>query len=260
LLFISDNCDSLGTQWNGQGLPSWSVASSCSFYPSHHITTGEGGMVMSTDEELISIARSFAWWGRDCYCVGSANTLACGTCGNRFDVWLDTYDGIIDHKYVFKNMGYNLKPLDLQGAIGLIQLDKFDEIHRLRVLHKNKIQGIIEDYFGDHVHIPNETQGAATSWFGVPVICSSRDMKEYIVSKLEENRVQTRHYFAGNLLMHPAYRHMGDYKDYPNACQVLDRVFFLGCSPQYTPEVISYIESVVSKIAEAKKRTLRVVI
>ena len=128
-----DNCDSLGSKWRGKLLTDYTIASSASFYPAHHITTGEGGMVSSNNEEIITTARSLSWWGRDCYCVGSANLLACGTCGNRFDKWLKDYDEIVDHKYIFTNMGYNLKPLDLQGSIGLVQLEKWDEIHNNRV-------------------------------------------------------------------------------------------------------------------------------
>ena len=128
LKLIGDNCDSLGSKWNNKYLNEYYVAYSNSFYPAHHISTGEGGMVCTNDKLLNKLMISIAWWGRDCYCVGSNNLLGCGTCGNRFDKWLDGYDGIVDHKYVFSNMGYNLKPLDLQGAIGLVQLDKFDEI------------------------------------------------------------------------------------------------------------------------------------
>jgi len=96
---IGDNCDSLGTKWDGKLLTDYYYAWTTSFYPAHHISTGEGGMVCSNDENLINTARSISWWGRDCRCVGAANLLACGTCGNRFDKWLEGYNGIIDHKY-----------------------------------------------------------------------------------------------------------------------------------------------------------------
>ena len=98
LKLIGDNCDSLGTKWNDKNLTDYYHAWSTSFYPAHHITTGEGGMVSTNDEELIDLVRSISWWGRDCHCVGSANLLACGTCGNRFDKWLEGYNGVIDHK------------------------------------------------------------------------------------------------------------------------------------------------------------------
>ena len=148
LELISDNCDSLGSKWNGQYLTDHSIAASCSFYPAHHICTGEGGMISSNEEELIKLARSIAWWGRDCYCIGQQNLLSCGTCGKRFDKWIDDYDGIIDHKYVYSQMGYNLKPMDFQGALGTVQIDKQDEIHHLRRKNKQSIQEHYEKITG----------------------------------------------------------------------------------------------------------------
>ena len=146
ITLIGDNCDSLGTKWDGKLLTDYYYAWTTSFYPAHHISTGEGGMVCSNDEGLINTARSISWWGRDCRCVGSANLLACGTCGNRFDKWLEGYDGVIDHKYLFVNMGYNLKPLDLQGAIGIEQLKKVDEIDSKRRINFHKIKDLFEKY------------------------------------------------------------------------------------------------------------------
>jgi len=141
LLLIGDNCDSLGTRYKNAHLMDYYFSWTCSFYPAHHISTGEGGMVSSNDLKFIDLARSVSWWGRDCYCVGSNNLLPCGTCGKRFDYWLENYDGIIDHKYIYGNIGYNLKPLDLQGAIGSVQLTKMDEIDSKRRKNKNIIDG-----------------------------------------------------------------------------------------------------------------------
>ena len=253
---ILDSCDSLGSKWDNKYLNQYAFASSFSFYPAHHITTMEGGMITSHDEEFIKLARSFAWWGRDCYCVGSANLLPQGTCGRRFDKWLDNTDCVIDHKYVFNNIGYNLKPLDLQGAIGLEQLKKVDEIHELRRENKNKIQKIFEEELGDLVYIPNEIEGAETSWFGVPIIVkdeifdgaamiAAKDKKNSLVKHLEANGIQTRNYFAGNILLHRGYQHLDDYKKYPNANRVLDEVFFVGCHPSYNEKTFDYIRKVL---------------
>ena len=241
---IADNCDSLGSKWNGKYLTDHAIAASCSFYPAHHICTGEGGMVSSDDEELIRIARTLAWWGRDCYCVGAQNKLSDGTCGKRFDKWIEKYDGIIDHKYVYTQMGYNLKPLDFQGAVGSVQIDKFDEIHEKRRANKKAVQEHFEKI--DGVHSVDELPQAEASWFGVPIICDSKDTKTKLTRHLEDNKVQTRNYFAGNLLMHPGYSHLDYYKNYPNSCRVLDLVFFVGCSPTITPPMIDYIGTVTS--------------
>ena len=245
ILMIADNCDSLGTKWRGNYLTDNAVASSCSFYPAHHICTGEGGMISSDDEELISIARSLSWWGRDCYCVGRQNLLSCGVCGKRFSKWIEKYDDIVDHKYVYSQMGYNLKPMDFQGAIGSVQMDKQDEIHQLRRKNKLLVQEHFEKIAG--VRSVGELPEAETSWFGVPIICDSKKIKNDLTKHLESNKIQTRNYFAGNILMHPGYSHLDYYKNYPNACKVLDLVFFVGCSPTITSPMIDYIGTITSK-------------
>ena len=245
ILMIADNCDSLGTKWRGNYLTDNAVASSCSFYPAHHICTGEGGMISSDDEDLISIARSLSWWGRDCYCVGRQNLLSCGVCGKRFSKWIEKYDDIVDHKYVYSQMGYNLKPMDFQGAIGSVQMEKQDEIHQLRRKNKLLVQEHFEKIPG--VRSVGELPEAETSWFGVPIICDSKKIKNDLTKHLESNKIQTRNYFAGNILMHPGYSHLDYYKNYPNACKVLDLVFFVGCSPTITSPMIDYIGTITSK-------------
>ena len=242
---IADNCDSLGSKWEGEYLTKHAVAASCSFYPAHHISTIEGGMVSSNIKEIVDIARSFAWWGRDCYCAGSANLASCGTCGKRFDKWIDGYDQIVDHKYVFSNIGYNLKPLDFQGAVGIEQLKRFKDIHEKRRENKKDLQLEIEKIEG--LRVINEPEGSETSWFGIPIVCEETSLKRRLVKHLEENKIQTRNYFAGNILMHPGYTHIEDYRNYPNGTEVIDKVFFIGCSPTFSKEMIEYIKDVFSK-------------
>ena len=246
---IADNCDSLGSKYKGNYLTENSIAASCSFYPAHHICTIEGCMVSSNVKEIIDLARSFAWWGRGCYCVGQQNLLSNGVCGRRFDTWLDGYEDIVDHKYVFSQMGYNLKPLDMQGAVGSVQLLKFDEIHQLRRSNKNKIQSIIETIPG--IRVVNEREDSETSWFGVPIICDDKKLKHSLVSHLEKNKIQTRNYFAGNILLHPGYSNLDDASKYPEANKVLNKVFFLGCSPTINSKMIDYIGKVVEDFKKA---------
>ncbi len=246
LTLLGDNCDSLGSLWNGRLITDYYDTWTTSFYPAHHISTGEGGMVCSDNEDFIKEARSISWWGRDCYCVGSNNLLECGTCGKRFDNWLENYDGIIDHKYLFTNIGYNLKPLDLQGAIGLEQLKKFDMLESKRREYKETIQKYIEDNIPG-ARVINATENSDPSWFGVPIYCESQEMKELLVSHFESNKVQTRNYFSGNILLHPGYKHLDDYKNYPNSNLALSNVFFIGCSPLYNEKILNYIEKVCQK-------------
>lgn len=246
LKLIGDNCDSLGSKWGGLLLTDYYIAHSNSFYPAHHISTGEGGMVCTNDEAIKKLFISLSWWGRDCYCVGSANLLSCGTCGNRFDKWLENYDGIIDHKYVFAEMGYNLKPLDLQGAIGLAQLDKFEEIEKNRKRSKDTIESLFLENI-PNVRVPQQLDKAEPCWFGTPIICEEEGLKHRLVQHLEDNKIQTRNYFAGNILMHPGFSFLDDYKKYPEANKVLDKVFFVGAAPHYREPVFEYIEDVLKK-------------
>jgi CDP-6-deoxy-D-xylo-4-hexulose-3-dehydrase len=246
ILLVLDNCDSMGSMWRGKLLSDYAVSSSYSFYPAHHITTAEGGAVTSNNYNVVKTARSFAWWGRDCYCVGAANLLPNGTCGKRFDYHLAGYNEIVDHKFIFGNMGYNLKPLDLQGSMGLIQLDKIEMIHEKRRFHKERLEEIFLNNVNG-IKVPTEIENAKTSWFGLPIVCENGSLKRQLVSWLESNKVQTRNYFAGNILLHPAYSHLDDYRKYPNANQVLDRVFWVGVSPLYSDEVFDYVDSILKR-------------
>lgn len=246
ILLIGDNCDSLGTRWDGKLLTDYYDCWSTSFYPAHHISTGEGGMVCSNDEAYMNIARSVSWWGRDCYCIGSNNLLECGTCGNRFDEWLANYNGTIDHKYVFTTMGYNLKPLDLQGAIGIEQLKKFDYIDEKRREYKDIVQKSITNHIKE-VRVIDATSKSDPSWFGVPIFCESQEIKEKLVAHFEANKIQTRNYFSGNILLHPGYQHLDDYRNYPNSNMALSNVFFLGCSPLWNYKILNYIDKVCEK-------------
>ena len=243
LKYIADNCDSLGSKWRDEFLTEHAVASSCSFYPAHHICTIEGGMVSSNIEEVVQIARSYAWWGRGCYCVGAQNKLPNGVCGKRFDRWLEGYDQDVDHKYVFGVQGYNLKPADLQGSIGLVQLEKQTEIHCVRRMNKGALTQVFNQIAG--CRVVEEKSHAETSWFGVPIIYEGG--KHHLVKYLEKHGVQTRNYFAGNILMHPAYRNLDDPKNFPNASAVLDNVFFLGCSPVITVPMLDYIDDIIKE-------------
>jgi len=246
LELILDNCDSLGSKWKDKYLNEYAIANSNSFYAAHHICTGEGGMVVSDNSDFIKTARSMSTWGRICNCVGVNNLLQNGICQNRFSKWLKNYDGIVDHKYVFSNVGYNLKPLELQGSIGLAQMEKFDEIHEKRKNSKKIISELFDKYI-KNIKTINSLPDAEVSWFGTPIICDNKDIKNKLVDYLEKNKIQTRNYFAGNILLHEAYENLGNFKDYPEANKVLDQVFFIGASPHYDDNVFNYIEKMLKE-------------
>lgn len=245
LLLIGDSCDSLGSKYKGKHLGEYYTSWTTSFYPAHHISTGEGGMISTNEEELHNLFRSISWWGRDCYCVGANNLIQCGTCGKRFDFWLPDYDGVIDHKYVFTNLGYNLKPLDFQGAVGSVQLTKIEEIDFKRRNNKQFIEKTLVEKIG--IKPVKVIEGSDPSWFGVPVVCNSQEQKELLVAHFESFKIQTRPYFAGNILLHKPYKHLDNYLDFPNSNKALSHVFFLGCTPLYTESVLEYIQMVINK-------------
>jgi len=245
LQLILDDCDSLGSKWDGKFLNKYCVASSHSFYAAHTISTGEGGMIVTSNAKIAKIARSLVNWGRDCHCYGSEGLIPDGACGHRFSNWLRNYNGIVDHRYVFSNMGYNFKPLDLQGGIGNVQLTKLEEIYQKRNISKQKITEIFSRIEG--VDNPIQLNKANTIWFGTPFICQNKKLKQNLVSFLESNKIQTRNYFAGNILLHEGYETLGNFNDYPNANLVLDLVFFVGASPHYNDKIFDYFKSVLKE-------------
>lgn len=248
LLLLEDCCDALGSTYQGQPLGSFGIMSSCSFYPAHHITMGEGGYVACNTYEQEVILRSFREWGRGCYCVGpEANKLKCGTCGKRFSEWIPCMgEEVFDHKYVYDEIGYNLKPIEVQGAMGLIQLGKADKIHSLRRRNYQLLMDIYSDY-EEFFHLPRAQPLSDPSWFAFPLTIrkGAPFTRNDIVDYLEENLIQTRPYFAGNIMLQPAYNHIMDPEQakhsYPVATHVMTHTFFHGTSPVITPEQIAYI-------------------
>jgi CDP-6-deoxy-D-xylo-4-hexulose-3-dehydrase len=216
------------------------------------MTMGEGGFVATDDSQTEIIVRSFREWGRGCYCVGpEANKLKCGTCGKRFNNWIPTLpDEIFDHKYVYDEIGYNLKPIELQCAMGLEQLKKLPEIHRLRRRNYQLLFDIYSKY-EEFFHLPRAQMNSDPSWFAFPITIrtgapfSRNDMVDY----LENNLIQTRPYFAGNTMLQPAYSHLMNPLDaknnYPNSTHAMLNTYFHGTSPVITEEQISYIGSKV---------------
>jgi CDP-6-deoxy-D-xylo-4-hexulose-3-dehydrase len=248
LVLLEDCCDGLGTTYDGKPLGSFGEMASCSFYPAHHMTMGEGGFVACNDKNTEDILRSFREWGRGCYCAGpKANKLKCGTCKERFKEWIPTMPGeIFDHKYVYDEIGYNLKPIELQGAIGLAQIDKLATIHQLRQRNYNLLFNIYSKY-EEFFHLPRPRDKADVSWFAFPLTIrkDAPFNRSQLVNFLEDNLIQTRPYFAGNIMLQPAYSHLMDplkaKLDYPVSTFVMKNTFFHGTSPVITPEQISYI-------------------
>jgi CDP-6-deoxy-D-xylo-4-hexulose-3-dehydrase len=252
LVLLEDCCDALGSTYNNKPLGSFGEMASCSFYPAHHITMGEGGFVSCKTKEQEIILRSFREWGRGCYCIGpKANKLKCGTCKSRFSNWITSLpDETFDHKYIYDEIGYNLKPIELQASMGLQQLKKLDEIKSLRIRNYNLLYDIYEKY-EEFFIIPRAQENSDPSWFAFPLtIKSGTPFSRFdFIDYLEDNKIQTRPYFAGNIVLQPAYSHLMSLddalKNYPNATFTTTNTFFHGTSPVITEEQIRYIGEVV---------------
>ena len=222
---------------------------SCSFYPAHHITMGEGGIVSCKTKEQERVIRSFRDWGRGCYCVGKkASTSKAGACGKRFSNWIgELPDEIFDHKYIYEEIGYNIKPIELQAALGLVQLKKLDEIGMKRRHNYRRLYQVFKKYEG-FFHMPDPTEHSDPDWFAFPLTIrdGSPFKRSDITTFFESNKIQTRTYFAGNIMLQPAYRGLIDpvkvIKDFPVARKVTTDTFFLGTSPVITDEQLDYIE------------------
>ena len=254
LILLEDCCDALGSTYKDKPLGSFGEMASCSFFPAHHITMGEGGFVATRTAQQEKVVRSFREWGRGCFCVGrKANLSKKGSCGCRFSNWISALpEEIFDHKFVYEEIGFNLKPVEMQSSMGLVQLDKLPEIHERRKQNYKNLYNVFEKY-EEHLHLPKATKDSDPSWFSFPMTIKdgSPFKRRDITGFLEDNKIQTRTYFAGNILLQPAYSHLNDIEDtikrYPVATKVTKDTFFIGASPVITKQQIDYIQSIVDK-------------
>ena len=240
LWLIEDNCDAVGSTYHGKLTGTFGHIATVSFYPAHHITMGEGGCVLTNDEELARIARSIRDWGRDCYCGPGENN----TCGKRFTQQFGTLPYGYDHKYVYSHVGYNLKITDMQAAIGVAQLDKLEGFTQKRKDNFNKLyQGLKP--FEDKIILPKATPNSDPSWFCflITVMENAGFYRNDLTSFLEQNGIETRNLFAGNLTRQPAFmdKPMRKINDLENTDYVMKNTFFVGVFPGIDDSQIEYM-------------------
>ncbi|WP_332445852.1 lipopolysaccharide biosynthesis protein RfbH [Sphaerochaeta sp.] len=253
LWLIEDCCDALGSTYQGKLVGTFGHIGTCSFYPAHHITMGEGGCVFTNDELLAKAALSIRDWGRDCYCAGGESN----TCGKRFTGTYGTLPQGYDHKYVYSHIGYNLKITDMQAAIGVEQIKKLPHfIERRKQNFKAWESGFKqwENYF----ILPKATAGSDPSWFAYPVSVRANAIftRTELVSYLNQHKVETRNLFGGNLIRQPAYQDVTyriSESGLTNTDFAMNNTFFLGVYPGLTQEMINYVIGLITEFIETKE-------
>jgi CDP-6-deoxy-D-xylo-4-hexulose-3-dehydrase len=250
LWLIEDNCDALGSTYGGKRTGSFGDLATISFYPAHHITTGEGGAILAKSPLVRRQLESFRDWGRDCYCATGQDN----TCQKRFAWQLGSLPEGYDHKYIYSHIGYNLKGTDLQAALGLSQLAKIEGFHEAR---KNNFRFLYDAL----VKIPDFTMPEATknsdpSWFGFPITLKDESPinREELLRFLDSRLIGTRLMFAGNILRQPGYvdiprRVVGNLE---NADKIMRRSFWLGVYPGLTEKMLEYVVENIFEFVKQK--------
>ncbi|KIX10894.1 lipopolysaccharide biosynthesis protein RfbH [Dethiosulfatarculus sandiegensis] len=244
LWLIEDNCDAMGSLYDGRLTGSFGIMSTASFYPAHHMTTGEGGAVFTSDPLLKKALLSIRDWGRDCFCQSGQDN----SCGKRFSQQFGTLPFGYDHKYVYSHFGLNLKMSDMQAAIGCAQLEKLPGFVQKRRENFDHLKKALQD-LGDYFHLPEPTSKSIPSWFGF--LLTVRDeapfAKQALVEFLESRLIQTRNLFCGNIVRQPLFENLELDRDYrtpvalANTDKIMNDSFWIGVYPGMTPKMLDYM-------------------
>ena len=244
LFLIEDCCDALGAKYNDHHVGTFGDIATCSFYPAHHITMGEGGAVFTDNKELITIAESFRDWGRDCYCDPGCDN----TCEKRFGWQLGDLPQGYDHKYTYSHLGYNLKISDMQAACGLAQLERLPEFIKKRnenfAYLKNKLGGLTE-----FIDLPQATKNSTPSWFGFPITLKKEINRVEFTQYLDSHKIGTRLLFAGNLTKQPYFQDI-EYRissDLTNTDITMNQALWLGIYPALGEVQLNFIAEKISE-------------
>ena len=251
LWLIEDNCDALGSVYELDGEEKFTGTigdiGTSSFYPPHHMTTGEGGAVYTNNPILHKIIRSMRDWGRDCSCASGEDNR----CGHRFDGQFGELPEGYDHKYVYSHFGYNLKATDLQAAIGAAQLKKLPSFVAGRRSNFSRLYDELHDLEGKLI-LPEKCPGSLPSWFGFLMTCREGVERRKVVSYIENHGIQTRMLFAGNLTRHPCFDEMRKsgagfriVGDLSNTDRIMRDSFWVGVYPGMTDEKLDYMAAII---------------
>lgn len=247
LWFIEDNCDALGGTFNNKKLGSFGDIATLSFYPAHHITTGEGGAVLTNRAALKPLLESFRDWGRDCWCPPGCDN----TCFKRFEWEFEDLPKGYDHKYTYSHIGYNLKSGDIQAAIGNVQLERIDDFVALRKRNWSYLRSRLES-LEEFIILPHATPGSDPSWFGFAITLRENCgiSRSAVIQTLTESGIDTRLLFGGNLLRQPAFKGTNHrvVGELVNSNIVTERTFWVGVWPGLTLEMLDYVCEILETI------------
>ncbi len=244
LWVIEDNCDAFGSEYKGKKTGTFAHLSTISFYPAHHITTGEGGAICTNDPLLAQLVRAFRDWGRDCYCAGGENN----TCGKRFSQQFGGLPFGFDHKYVYSEIGYNLKMTDIQAAIGSAQMDKLPGFCDSRREHFKRWLHIFSKYSKFFI-LPEATPKSDPAWFAF-IVTLKEDApftRDQLTAHLNANFIETRNLFAGNMTRQPGFekKTWRIAEHLKNTDVITQKTFFLGTYPGLSPEMFDYASDIL---------------
>jgi len=239
LWLVEDACDAMGSTYGGKRTGSFGDTATASFYPAHHITTGEGGAVFVKSPRLRKLVESFRDWGRDCYCETGCDN----TCQNRYGWQLGELPAGYDHKYIYSHIGYNLKATDMQAALGLSQIAKLDGFVARRKANFSYLTERLKDVEG--LLLPRATPKSDPAWFGYPITLDAGlgFQRLDLLQFLDERKIGTRLVFGGNLLKQPAYKGIDArvVGDLTNTDIVMARTFWVGTWPGLTEPMLDYV-------------------
>jgi CDP-6-deoxy-D-xylo-4-hexulose-3-dehydrase len=251
LWLVEDSCDALGSTYKGQKTGSFGDTATVSFYPAHHITTGEGGAVFTKSPLIRKQVESFRDWGRDCYC----DTGCDNTCKKRFDWQLGDLPKGYDHKYIYSHIGYNLKATDIQAALGVSQLKQVDFFGQRRRENFSKISARFSA--ATNLLLPKATENSDPSWFGYPITIQPESgiNREELLRFLEKRKIGTRLLFGGNLLRQPAYRNIEHrvVGELSNTDLIMKNTFWIGTYPGLTEDMIDFVAESILEFCEDKE-------
>lgn len=256
LWLVEDNCDALGSKYTLDGKEYFTGTvgdlGTSSFYPPHHMTMGEGGAVYTDNALLNKCIRSFRDWGRDCVCPSGKDNF----CGHRYDGQYGELPAGYDHKYVYSHFGYNLKATDMQAAIGCAQIEKFPSFVEKRIENFNRLKAGLAG-LEDKLILPVANENSKPSWFGFLITVKEGVSRNELVRFLEDNGIQTRMLFSGNLIKHPCFDEMrktGEgYRvvgELVNTDRIMRDTFWVGVYPGMTNDMIDYMAAMIRKYFE----------